>query len=259
MFTIPLYCPDEGPEQNRLLLEQCKKESWLQISSVKPNQAFIVIEDGKLGLAGSSWPKVHAVFVDFLSAAAEHRRLHGGGAGQAVAKAVGLKKRKDIHILDATAGLGRDAFVMASLGATVHMLERNQVVHLLLNDGLQRLKDSGQLDEVADRMTLSAGSLLEPDACATLKQFDVVYLDPMFPDRSKSAKVKKDMALFHDMIGADMDADELLNPAMALAEYRVVVKRSKKAPLLMNREPSTQLLGKSSRFDIYAIKSLSVT
>lgn len=229
MFTIPLYCPDFGLEQNRLLLEQCKKQHWLKYTTEKPDDlAFVIIEDGKVGLAGSVWPKVHAVVVDFLSASAEHRRLRGGGAGQAVAKAVGLKKRKDIRILDATAGLGRDAFVMASLGASVHMLERNPVVHLLLNDGLQRLKSSGQLDDVADRMTLHDGSLLDELAYRSLSSFDVVYLDPMFPERAKSAKVKKDMALFHDLIGPDQDADGLLEPAMNLAEYRVVVKRSKR-------------------------------
>jgi 16S rRNA (guanine1516-N2)-methyltransferase len=223
----------------------------------KPGETFVIIEDGKIGLANAQWPKVQAVFVDFLSAAAEHRRLHGGGAGQAVAKAVGLKKRKDIRILDATAGLGRDAFVMASLGATVQLLERNKVVHLLLSDGLARLEKSGSLNEVSQRLSLSEGSLIDCSDTVRQQSFSVVYLDPMFPERSKSAKVKKEMAMFHDLVGADEDADRLLQPALEIAESRVVVKRSKKAPWLMNRKPSTELTGKSSRFDIYAIKAIA--
>lgn len=251
------YCPDKDSDLNAPLLEQCKNISWLSISEGIPEHTFLIIEEGKLGLADARWPKVKAVTVDFLSSSAEYRRLHGGGAGQAVAKAVGLKKRKEMTVLDATAGLGRDAFVMASLGARVSMLERNRVVHLLLKDGLDRLKNSVELEEISNRLNLIDGSLLKPDSISLSGPFDVVYLDPMFPERSKSAKVKKDMALFHDLVGADLDADGLLRPALDLAEYRVVVKRSKKAPCLAGKKPATALVGKSSRFDIYAKKALA--
>jgi 16S rRNA (guanine1516-N2)-methyltransferase len=85
---------------------------------------------------------------------------------------------------------------------------------------------------------------------------DVIYLDPMFPDRQKSADVKKEMAAFHHVVGKDEDADSLLEKALAKANYRVVVKRPRKAPFINNKTPSYQLEGKSSRYDIYTIKKM---
>lgn len=256
MQSIALFCSEIDNDLNKPLYEHYSALPWIKPADTKPEESFLVIDGGRLGLADKSWPKVHAVYVDFTSAAAEHRRLHGGGAGQAVAKAVGINKKKDLKILDATAGLGRDAFVLASLGADVTLMERNPVVRILLNDGLDRLRESGLLPEIAQRMTFIEGSILDSNMLEKTGHYDVVYLDPMFPERSKSAMVKKDMALFHELIGTDLDADDLLEPALTTAEYRVVVKRSKKAPLLMNRKPSTALVGKSSRFDIYAKKAL---
>ena len=85
---------------------------------------------------------------------------------------------------------------------------------------------------------------------------DVIYLDPMFPDRQKTADVKKEMAAFHQVVGQDEDADLLLEKALAKANYRVVVKRPRKAPFIANKTPSYQLEGKSSRYDIYTIKKM---
>jgi 16S rRNA (guanine1516-N2)-methyltransferase len=85
---------------------------------------------------------------------------------------------------------------------------------------------------------------------------DVIYLDPMFPDRSKTADVKKEMRAFHLLVGKDEDADALLDKALAAARYRVVVKRPRKSPFIAERAPSYQLEGKSSRYDIYTIKKL---
>ncbi|XPE60710.1 class I SAM-dependent methyltransferase [Shigella flexneri] len=51
---------------------------------------------------------------------AERWRTDGnsaGGRGEAVAKAVGIKGDYLPDVVDATAGLGRDAFVLASVGA----------------------------------------------------------------------------------------------------------------------------------------------
>jgi len=222
----------------------------------KANEAFLIVEEGKLGMAGENWPKEHPVFVDFNSGASEHRRLHGGGAGQAVVKATGLNKRPDMTVLDATAGLGRDAYVLASLGANVHMLERNPAVQQMLLDGLDRLSMVQELTDIYHRLSLSFGSLSTGFKTEELGEVDVVYLDPMFPDRAKSAKVKKDMALFHHVVGVDLDADDLLGPAMDLAVYRTVVKRPKNAPFLAGKTPTTSLTGKSNRFDIYSKKAI---
>lgn len=85
---------------------------------------------------------------------------------------------------------------------------------------------------------------------------DVVYLDPMFPHRDKSALVKKEMQLFRPVVGDDPDASALLEAALACARYRVVVKRSRRAPAIEGVAPGLTLEGKSSRYDVYPLKAL---
>ncbi|MEX0623400.1 MAG: class I SAM-dependent methyltransferase [Saccharospirillum sp.] len=222
-----------------------------QIITQRPANLYLTITEGALGLSSGEAVKQHPVCVDFISGAARHRQLYGGGRSQAIARAVGLHQRKGLVVLDATAGLGRDAFVLASLGATVILLERHPIVRLLLSDGLDRARLSG--DRVFDRMSLHDGTLEQMSA---LVPPDVVYLDPMFPERRSKAAVKKDMMLFHALVGADEDADALLAPALALAQRRVVVKRPRIAPPLAGQQPGMVLAGKSSRFDIYPLKSM---
>ena len=196
--------------------------------------------------------KVLPISVDFVSGKARHRRLQGGGKSQAVAKACGLAQRKDLHILDATAGMGGDAFVLLGVGARVTSLERNPVVYSLLNDGFIRMARCGEPDllAISSRWHLLHEAALDHLVSGTC--YDVVYLDPMFPARKKEkAAVGKEMVAFHSIVGADTDADSLLEPALACAKFRVVVKRPKIAPVLMGRQPDLQLVGKSSRFDIY--------
>lgn len=196
------------------------------------------------------------VRASFVDGAVEHRRRFGGGKGQMIAKAVGLNKGVTPSVLDATAGLGRDAWVLASLGCEVLMLERSPVIAELLRFALDQANRS-ELADIAARMILN---------CVDARQFlsaqlqpcaDVVYLDPMYPHRDKSAAVKKEMRLFQDLIGADGDAHELLELALACARHRVVVKRPARGETLTTRQPDYQLPGKSCRYDIYTLKRLA--
>ena len=195
-----------------------------------------------------------AIRADFHGPSVTYRRKRGGGRGQMLAKAVGLKHGQCPTVLDCTAGLGRDAFVLASLGCVVTLLERDPVVHALLADGLQqaRAQAIAELDIILARMSLEAA-----DAHAYLKHAqarpDVIYLDPMFPERHKSALVKKEMQVLQGLIGPDADADELLSAALGLAQQRVVVKRPRIAPNLAHRTPSYMLEGKSNRYDIFLV------
>jgi len=199
---------------------------------------------------------------EFAEGAVDHRRKFGGGKGQMIAKAVGVKAGVYPKVLDATAGLGKDAFVLATLGCNVQMLERSPVVHALLQDGLTRAREASIVDDPGLAQILTRMQLLAVDSQDYLYQItetdrpDVVYLDPMFPDRQKAADVKKEMAAFHHVVGKDEDADALLEKALAAATYRVVVKRPRKAPFIANKTPSYQLEGKSSRYDIYTIKKM---
>lgn len=236
--------------------------------NVKPealdSPAFALVYDtSHLALYHTGRKVPGPVFVDFLSGAVDHRRRFGGGKGQMIGKAVGLKAHVYPSVLDVTAGLGRDAFVLASLGCPVRMLERSALVYRLLKDGLERARvgarhnGDAELVSILERLTLEFGEAQEALHRESVDQRpDVVYLDPMFPERQKSADVKKEMQAFHRLVGADADADDLLAPALAAARYRVVVKRPRKAPDLAGRPPSHRVEGKSSRFDVYALQKL---
>jgi 16S rRNA (guanine1516-N2)-methyltransferase len=208
-------------------------------------------DDKGLSLYKTDEPKLGAINVDFATGAVAHRRKFGGGKGQSIAKAVGLNKGATPVVLDATAGLGRDGFVLASLGCKVILHERHPVVAALLYDGLQRAYNDSEIGPwMQQNMSLIFGSshtlLAQCDSMP-----DVVYLDPMFPHREKSALVKKEMRVFQELVGGDTDADDLLEFAYPLASKRVVVKRPDYAPFLNDKTPSMQIKTKKNRFDVY--------
>jgi len=208
-------------------------------------------DDKGLSLYKTDEPKLGAINVDFITGAVAHRRKFGGGKGQSIAKAVGLNKGATPVVLDATAGLGRDGFVLASLGCKVILHERHPVVAALLYDGLQRAYNDSEIGLwMQQNMSLIFGSshtlLAQCDSVP-----DVVYLDPMFPHREKSALVKKEMRVFQELVGGDTDADDLLEFAYPLASKRVVVKRPDYAPFLNDKTPSMQIKTKKNRFDVY--------
>ena len=196
------------------------------------------------------------VRVDFVEGALAHRRLQGGGSGQMIAKAVGIQPGVRPTILDATAGLGRDAFVFAQLGCEISLIERQPIVAALLADGLRRAANDADVGPIAQRMHLQQGNAIALMQSWPGEAPQVIYLDPMFPHRDKSALVKKEMRVFRPLVGDDDDAPQLLQAALALASHRVVVKRPRKAPALAGPAPGYTLEGQSSRYDIDPKKSL---
>ena len=196
-------------------------------------------------------PKLGAIKVDFVEGAVAHRRKFGGGRGQDIAKAVGLKHGFTPSVVDGTAGLGRDAFVLASLGCEVTMLERHPVVAALLTDGLERAQLHTEVSEITRHMSVKHISSIDDMTDCIEGDADVVYLDPMYPHREKSAAVKKEMRVFQSLVGEDNDSDQLLAPALNLAKYRVVVMRPNYAEFLGDKKPSTQIKMKKNRFDVY--------
>lgn len=197
------------------------------------------------------------VRVDFVEGGAAHRRQFGGGSGQMIAKAVGIQPGIRPRVLDATAGLGRDAFVLATLGCEMVLFERQPLIAALLDDGLARARLDADVRPIVERMHLQQGNAIELMAGWQGEPPQVIYLDPMFPHREKSALVKKEMRLFRPFVGDDLDAGALLEQALKLASHRVVVKRPRKAPTIDGPKPGYCLEGKSSRYDIYPKKKLS--
>jgi 16S rRNA (guanine1516-N2)-methyltransferase len=196
------------------------------------------------------------VRVDFAEGAVAHRRLFGGGSGQMIAKAVGIQPGVRPSVLDATAGLGKDAFVLASLGCEMSLIERQPIIAALLEDGLARGANDADAGPITRRMRLLTGNSIELIRAWEGTPPQVIYLDPMFPHREKTALVKKEMRLFRPLVGDDMDAPALLEAALALASHRVVVKRPRKAPCIDGPKPGYALDGKSSRYDVYPKRAL---
>lgn len=217
--------------------------------------AILLLDADGLALQPLDKPLPGPVRVDFVHG--EMRWRTGQGAsGEMVAKACGVRKGATPRIFDGTAGLGRDAWILASLGCAVQLCERSPVIAALLQDGLGRAGREPALAATVARMQLQhSDTLAALTALAALppeQRPEVVYLDPMFPHRDKSALVKKDMRVFRSVVGEDLDADALLAPARAVATKRVVVKRPRLAPDLAGVEPQQRMTGQSNRFDLYA-------
>lgn len=232
-------------------------ESQLKGERTEPSFVFLLNAEG-LSLAQVAAEQLLSIRADFYGATVSYRRQKGGGKGQMIAKAVGLGSGEVTSVLDATAGLGSDAFVLASLGCTLTMIERVPEVRILLEDALRAAAEWGASNDATLVEIINRMQLVKADALAYLQELqhadnrpDVVYLDPMFPVRSKSALVKKEMRVFQQLVGTDPDADGLLAAARACAQKRVVVKRPRIAPVLADSKPSYSLEGKSNRFDVY--------
>jgi 16S rRNA (guanine1516-N2)-methyltransferase len=226
---------------------------------MQADEAEFVLQLGENGLQlqllGPQAPG--PVRVDFVEGGAAHRRQFGGGSGQMIAKAVGVQPGIRPRVLDATAGLGRDAFVLATLGCDMLLFERQPLIAALLEDGLLRGREDPEVRPIVERMYLRQGNAIELMRAWQGEPPQVIYLDPMFPHREKSALVKKEMRLFRPFVGDDLDAGTLLEQALALASHRVVVKRPRKAPAIEGAKPGYGLEGKSSRYDIYPKKKLA--
>ncbi len=224
---------------------------------VRDFPVLLFLDEQGLGLQVTGKGAPGPVRSEFVTGKMGYRREHGGGVGQLVAKAVGLQKtRAKLHVVDATAGLGQDAFILASLGCRVTLFERNPVIHALLADGLARAALNVDCAPIVERMRLLEGSSIEWLRQLDAETADIIYLDPMFPHRDKAALVKKEMQVFRTIVGDDEDAACLLAGALERARYRVVVKRPRKAPAIEGPEPVTRIEGKSSRYDVYSLKAL---
>ncbi len=190
--------------------------------------------------------------VDFVTGAVAHRLRFGGGRGQALAKAMGLRAGKTPMIVDATAGLGRDAFLLASLGAQVVLIERSEKMHSLLVQGLDRAaSEGGDLREIIGRMTLLKG-----DAKDLLQELsaEAILIDPMHPQRKNSALVKLELRQVREIVGTDDDAVDLVRVALETARSRVVLKWPAKAdPIEGVRKCSHQIFGKTTRYDVFMV------
>lgn len=209
-----------------------------------------------------------SVAIDFISGAGARRATENNLQKQPLARALGIGKIKKSsnrppQLVDATAGFGTDAWVMASLGAHVTLLERSVVLVAMLEHARQQALQSPITAERATAMQVVhthavdyLESLSDKPHCA---KPDVVYLDPMYPPARKQALVKKGMQLLHELLGPDTNNEQLLDAALLAARSRVVVKRPAGAPALVNSAATqsqlTNVSSPNTRFDVYHLHS----
>lgn len=188
---------------------------------------------------------------DYSSGKVGYRIARNLTIHQALAKAVGIKQGVRPTILDGTAGLGIDGFLLACLGSNVTLCERSPLLFVLLEDAVDRARENAYTaDLIGSRIQLincNTISFLD----ATTQKFDTIYLDPMYPHNNKNALNQQSMRTVRSLVGDDTDADKLFNCACENALNRVVVKRPKGAPLITDRSPSHVITMKNSRFDVY--------
>jgi len=221
-----------------------------------PSEYWLELTESGLQLYSNLLNKSKPIMVDFLTGSNFHRYRFGGGKSQMIAKAVGMKSLHNPTILDITAGLGGDGFVLATLGGRIQMIERSAVLFALLDDGILRAKQEPWFREL--HLTIQ-----HADARCFLQKLDnqhmpdVIYYDPMFPCSEKTALVKKEMRILRQVVGDDHDSQTVLPLCIEKAKKRVVVKRPYHAPCINHIKPDLQYKGKSSRFDVYLTHNLS--
>jgi len=194
--------------------------------------------------------------IDFSTGKSKHRRLYGGGKKQPLAKSCGLDKHPEWTILDATAGLGRDAFVLASLGANITLCEQHPALFGLLVDAIDRAKGDEEAALIVQRMNCCHQDSIQYLQAVLRDEKpvpDVIYLDPMYPERKKAASIKKEMQILQNLVGHSMDQAELLTLALQVAKHRVVVKRPKSAKAISKQAVSYTVSSVNTRYDVYVL------
>ncbi|MFI9652198.1 class I SAM-dependent methyltransferase [Guyparkeria halopsychrophila] len=226
--------------------------NWVDAPGDDPACFTLALEDGCIGLIPpldrpdlGSYPLV----IDF---AADPRFARPLARKDALARATGWKAGYRPWVVDLTTGLGRDAWALASGGCEVTAVERHPVVWLLLTDAVERAMAQPALAAIAARIHPVFGDVLGEHPPALAGDRDTVwYLDPMFPERKKSALVKKPMRIFHQLVGEDADSDALFAWARRQVGARWVVKRPPGAPTIDATTPAIDYRSGRLRFDVY--------
>lgn len=222
------------------------------LSSIKNAEIRFWLVVGSKGISlEDTTRKIGALSINFLSGTNLHRLRHSVGQREYLLRAIGQHKQ-NASIVDATAGLAGDGFMLAARGFKVVLIEQNLAIATLLEDALNRAyHDPEQGQRLRKNLNLKIGR-----AQAILDDMhrkpDLIYLDPMYPKSNKSSLPTKSMQYLREIITPDAQSDLLVN-ALNNAQKRVVVKRPMTATYLQGMHPSHQVFGKTTRYDVYVI------
>ena len=167
-------------------------------------------------------------------------------------KAAKIKGKEKPLVIDATAGFGSDSLLLAAAGSQVKLYEYDPVIAALLSDALKRAACLPELSDAISRMELFCEDSIRSMQKLSLPP-DVVYLDPMFPARTKSAMIKKKFQLLQKLEKPCTDEEELLHAAFSAHPHKIVIKRPLKGPFLAGKKPDYSLPGKAIRYDCFVL------
>lgn len=236
---IFLFTEHALPSQLMAEIDALRSHLKIDLVNKKSDQEFsFEFVDDVLSLRDQS---LGLLSIDFLQDQARYKRKGHRGKSESIAKALGAGKGLR-RVLDATAGLAQDSFFLTQLGFEVTATERSAILYLLLKDGERRLGPEAKIHFIFS----DAAKYI----CSKEFSAEAIYMDPMFPEKKKTALPRKEMQIFRKLVGDDQDATELLKTALASSAQRVVVKRPLKAPALQEN-PIHSFTGTTVRFDLY--------
>ena len=227
-----------------------KREDWLPASQESSQGFLLTVQNSKLSLVDLSDLKMSSFTIDFLEPQFLLRLEKAKHETQLLKRAIGISPSSEVVVWDATAGLGRDAIVLAQLGYKVIAVERSRLLFELLDDGVNRLRTSKRFIECASRLEVIFGDSKQLLTQLSVAEFpDVIYLDPMYPLVKKSARPKKEMQFLRKILGPDDNLNELISISRTRAKKKVIVKNSPRTNLGL--KPQYQIESKSVKFDIF--------
>jgi 16S rRNA (guanine1516-N2)-methyltransferase len=208
-------------------------------SEMSTDDDFLIFKNNQLYFHNEA---IGEMSFDFATDMRYHLGQHYSLSKEPLAKALGLVGHPGKLIWDATCGTGKDAVLISHFKANIIAFERHPVVYLLLCDAKRR-------SPVNFEIVFSDSLKISPE-----KKPAVIYYDPMYPEKKKSALARKEMRIFKQVVGDDSDSKEFLEWALTVSTERVVVKRPLHA-LPIKENPTASYKGKSTRYDMYKIFS----
>jgi len=244
-WTAPEIFIHASDELSLPMARQLAETTGLPMSETQPTGWQLRVSKNQLALVRTDGVSVN---VDFINGKANRRAREPNLKKQPLARALGVHKRSSaissgadtppnnamLSVIDATAGFGTDAWMMAAMGCSVTLLEQSPVLCALLEHALIAAKSNATSANTANQLELMNTNAIDYLQNRTTAQADIVYLDPMYPITRKQALVKKGMQLLHELIGPDDNSATLLHAALCKASYRVVVKRP---PMVWSSDP----------------------
>lgn len=216
--------------------------------SSSPN-FFLIDQNGKKALVSRKHPEFKPFFIDFLSGNYFHIFQKGISKKDPLARALGIKSEA-LKILDLTAGWLKDTWMMLVLGCKVTSCEKNPIVYELVQSALDQAKNFGDYKEIFSRLTFLQEDSEKFIDKNNLSDWDVIFLDPMFPEKNKTALSGKEMQILQDLISTEDHGEALLAKVLQNKAKRTIIKRPRHSHDLVHGV-TFRTEGKASRFDVY--------